>query len=116
VLAAWFRLKYPHIVLGSLASSAPILYFDGISPEVGYYSIVTKDFKVTHQLFYILRSYVKLCLKPSKTYSNYCDGRCRKLVKVALKPSKNHGLKLIELLPDLMVFQHLARDLILAGN
>jgi len=33
-----------------------------------------------------------------------------------MKPSGNHGLKLIELLPDLMVFQHLARDLILAGN
>ncbi|XP_062172691.1 uncharacterized protein LOC133878193 [Alnus glutinosa] len=49
MLAAWFRLKYPHIVLGSLASSAPILYFDGISPEVGYYSIVTKDFKETSQ-------------------------------------------------------------------
>jgi hypothetical protein len=51
VLAAWFRLKYPHVVLGSLASSAPILYFDDISPQAGYYSLVTKDFKVTHQLF-----------------------------------------------------------------
>jgi hypothetical protein len=47
VLAAW----YPHIVLGSLASSAPILYFEGIAPQVGYYSVVTKDFKVKRQLF-----------------------------------------------------------------
>nr|WAU86919.1 birch protein [Betula platyphylla] len=52
MLAAWFRLKYPHIVLGSLASSAPILYFDGISPQVGYYSIVTKDFQETSKSCY----------------------------------------------------------------
>ncbi|CAA0813522.1 Serine carboxypeptidase S28 family protein, partial [Striga hermonthica] len=44
-LASWFRLKYPHIALGALASSAPILYFDNITPQDGFYSIVTKDFK-----------------------------------------------------------------------
>lgn len=46
VLASWFRLKYPHIALGALASSAPILYFDDITPQNGYYSVVTEDFKV----------------------------------------------------------------------
>ncbi|MCD7472714.1 hypothetical protein HAX54_014043 [Datura stramonium] len=45
VLASWFRMKYPHIALGALASSAPILYFDNITPQNGYYSIVSKDFK-----------------------------------------------------------------------
>nr|GFB64956.1 lysosomal Pro-X carboxypeptidase [Tanacetum cinerariifolium] len=45
VLASWFRLKYPHIALGALASSAPILYFNNLTPQDGYYSIVTKDFK-----------------------------------------------------------------------
>ncbi|KAM3303022.1 hypothetical protein P3S67_014052 [Capsicum chacoense] len=45
MLASWFRLKYPHIALGALASSAPILYFDNITPQNGYYSIVSKDFK-----------------------------------------------------------------------
>ncbi|XP_019176057.1 PREDICTED: lysosomal Pro-X carboxypeptidase-like [Ipomoea nil] len=45
MLASWFRLKYPHIALGALASSAPILYFDNITPQNGYYSIVTKDFR-----------------------------------------------------------------------
>ncbi|XP_024023798.1 lysosomal Pro-X carboxypeptidase [Morus notabilis] len=44
MLASWFRLKYPHIALGALASSAPILYFDNITSQDGYYSIVTKDF------------------------------------------------------------------------
>ena len=46
VLASWFRLKYPHVALGALASSAPILYFNGVAPQAGYYYIVTKDFKV----------------------------------------------------------------------
>ncbi|KAG8644685.1 hypothetical protein MANES_11G154400v8 [Manihot esculenta] len=45
MLASWFRLKYPHIALGALASSAPVLYFDDITPQDGYYSIVTKDFR-----------------------------------------------------------------------
>ncbi|XP_056684789.1 uncharacterized protein [Spinacia oleracea] len=46
MLASWFRLKYPHIALGALASSAPVLYFDDIiSPDRGYFFVVTKDFK-----------------------------------------------------------------------
>ncbi|KAL0390597.1 UNVERIFIED_CONTAM: Lysosomal Pro-X carboxypeptidase [Sesamum calycinum] len=49
-LASWFRLKYPHIALGALASSAPILYFDNITPQNGYYSIVTKDFKTCSEI------------------------------------------------------------------
>ena len=76
VLAAWFRLKYPHVVLGSLASSAPILYFDDIVPQDGYYSVVTKDFKVKRQFFIFilyLTSSVKLCLKPSKTNYSMAD-------------------------------------------
>lgn len=48
VLATWFRLKYPHVALGALASSAPILYFDDITPQNGYYSVVTKDFRVIY--------------------------------------------------------------------
>lgn len=54
VLASWFRLKYPHIALGALASSAPILYFDDITPQNGYHSIVTKDFRVMHLHFFPL--------------------------------------------------------------
>ncbi|KAM5584325.1 hypothetical protein ABKV19_003944 [Rosa sericea] len=53
MLASWFRLKYPHIALGALASSAPILYFDDIvPPETGYYSIVTKDFREASETCY----------------------------------------------------------------
>ncbi|KAG9146484.1 hypothetical protein Leryth_011763 [Lithospermum erythrorhizon] len=53
MLASWFRLKYPHVAIGALASSAPILYFDNITPhQGGYYSIVTKDFKKTSENCY----------------------------------------------------------------
>ncbi|KAH6774722.1 Serine carboxypeptidase S28 family protein [Perilla frutescens var. frutescens] len=55
-LASWFRLKYPHIAVGALASSAPILYFDNITPLNGYYSTVTKDFKeVSHKCYETIR-------------------------------------------------------------
>ncbi|GMY15913.1 lysosomal Pro-X carboxypeptidase-like [Fagus crenata] len=52
MLASWFRLKYPHVALGALASSAPILYFDDITPQNGYFSIVTKDFREVSQTCY----------------------------------------------------------------
>ncbi|KAI9196178.1 hypothetical protein LWI28_021676 [Acer negundo] len=45
MLSSWLRLKYPHIVTGALASSAPILYFDDITPQNGYHVVVTNDFR-----------------------------------------------------------------------
>ncbi|KAL5060325.1 hypothetical protein RYX36_031929 [Vicia faba] len=46
MLAAWFRLKYPHIAIGALASSAPILQFlDLVSPYT-FTNIVTQDYKM----------------------------------------------------------------------
>ncbi|GLT51281.1 hypothetical protein SLA2020_247010 [Shorea laevis] len=54
MLASWFRLKYPHIAIGALASSAPVLYFDNITltPSGGYYSVVTTDFKEASETCY----------------------------------------------------------------
>ncbi|XP_077233617.1 uncharacterized protein LOC143875922 [Tasmannia lanceolata] len=52
MLASWFRLKYPHIAYGALASSAPILYFEDITPEDGYYSVVTRDFRESSESCY----------------------------------------------------------------
>ncbi|GLT82101.1 hypothetical protein SLE2022_005130 [Rubroshorea leprosula] len=54
MLAAWFRLKYPHIAVGALASSAPILYFLNIklTPPGGYYSVVSNDFKEVSETCY----------------------------------------------------------------
>ncbi|KAK7337275.1 hypothetical protein VNO77_17840 [Canavalia gladiata] len=45
MLAAWFRMKYPHVAIGALASSAPILHFMGlVSPDI-FYTIITQDFR-----------------------------------------------------------------------
>ncbi|KAF8403175.1 hypothetical protein HHK36_011272 [Tetracentron sinense] len=52
MLASWFRLKYPHIAMGALASSAPILYFDDITPQNGYFVVVTKDFREASESCY----------------------------------------------------------------
>jgi len=46
VLAAWMRLKYPHIAIGAVAASAPILQFEDIVPSDTFYRIVSADFKV----------------------------------------------------------------------
>ncbi|OMO58224.1 hypothetical protein CCACVL1_25531 [Corchorus capsularis] len=52
MLASWFRLKYPHIAIGALASSAPILYFDDITPQNGYHVAATRDFRETSENCY----------------------------------------------------------------
>ncbi|KAM7398998.1 hypothetical protein PAMP_018293 [Pampus punctatissimus] len=44
MLAAWFRMKYPNIVIGALAASAPIWQFPGMVPCGDFYKIVTQDF------------------------------------------------------------------------
>ncbi|EGG16784.1 peptidase S28 family protein [Cavenderia fasciculata] len=48
MLASWMRMKYPNIVDGALAASAPILYFlgTGADPE-GFNEIATNDFAQT---------------------------------------------------------------------
>ncbi|CAI7875436.1 unnamed protein product [Closterium sp. NIES-53] len=46
MLAAWFRLKYPHIAAGAIAASAPILQYEGIVPSDTFYRIVSHDFKI----------------------------------------------------------------------
>ncbi|XP_042405795.1 lysosomal Pro-X carboxypeptidase-like [Zingiber officinale] len=45
MLAAWFRLKYPHVAIGAVSSSAPILQFDDIVPWSSFYDGVSQDYK-----------------------------------------------------------------------
>ena len=50
MLAAWFRMKYPNIVTGAIAASAPITYFTnayGFDNNL-YMKIITKDFHDTN--------------------------------------------------------------------
>ncbi|XP_071044535.1 lysosomal Pro-X carboxypeptidase isoform X2 [Parasteatoda tepidariorum] len=44
MLAAWIRIKYPHLVKGAIASSAPVWQFTGLTPCEKYNEIITKDF------------------------------------------------------------------------
>ncbi|PKI38943.1 hypothetical protein CRG98_040651 [Punica granatum] len=56
MLAAWFRIKYPHITIGALASSAPILQFDNIVPWSSFYDAVSEDFKsVSSNCFEVIK-------------------------------------------------------------
>jgi lysosomal Pro-X carboxypeptidase len=48
VLASWFRLKYPHLAIGALASSAPILFIEDMIQPNAYFDVVSRDFKVIH--------------------------------------------------------------------
>jgi len=56
VLASWFRLKYPHMAIGALASSAPILYFDDITPQDGYFYVVSRSFRVIYHTLILIFS------------------------------------------------------------
>ena len=46
MLAAWFRMKYPHLIDGVIAASAPIFAFLGLDPpysDTAFNKIVTDD-------------------------------------------------------------------------
>ncbi|KVH90618.1 Peptidase S28 [Cynara cardunculus var. scolymus] len=45
MLAAWFRLKYPHVAIGALSSSSPILQFENITSQYTFNNIITQDFR-----------------------------------------------------------------------
>jgi len=44
MLASWMRMKYPNMVDGAWAASAPILYFNDVVPQEAFYEIVSWDF------------------------------------------------------------------------
>ncbi|KAK2422071.1 lysosomal Pro-X carboxypeptidase [Trifolium repens] len=52
MLASWFRLKYPHLAIGALASSAPILFMDDMIQPNAFMDAVSKDFKEESQTCY----------------------------------------------------------------
>ncbi|KAF0981827.1 hypothetical protein FDP41_011688 [Naegleria fowleri] len=50
MLSAWIRFKYPHIVDGAIAASAPIFQFTGLTPPYVYNQICTQDFNKASNL------------------------------------------------------------------
>ncbi|XP_045779722.1 lysosomal Pro-X carboxypeptidase [Maniola jurtina] len=49
MLSAYFRMKYPHLVTGAIAASAPIHMYPGMVPCDVFSRIVTSSFKVANQ-------------------------------------------------------------------
>ncbi|XP_031099754.1 lysosomal Pro-X carboxypeptidase-like [Ipomoea triloba] len=49
MLTTWFRLKYPHIAVGALASSAQFLLLDDNIPQDAFYRTVFDDFQESSQ-------------------------------------------------------------------
>lgn len=49
MLSAWFRMKYPHIVTGAVAASAPILQFANLTPCSVFSQIVTSVFTTAYK-------------------------------------------------------------------
>lgn len=46
MLAAWMRMKFPHLVYGAIASSAPIFQFNGSSDPLEFNYLVTRHFSI----------------------------------------------------------------------
>lgn len=49
MLSAWFRMKYPHIVTGAIAASAPILQFGDLTPCGVFSQIVSSVFRTAYK-------------------------------------------------------------------
>jgi lysosomal Pro-X carboxypeptidase len=45
MLAAWFRMKYPHIIQGAHAASAPIMFFPGSVSPYAFNEMVSRTFR-----------------------------------------------------------------------
>lgn len=45
MLTAWMRFKYPHVIQGGIAASAPIRYFKGATEPEAFNEIITNSFR-----------------------------------------------------------------------
>lgn len=44
MLASWMRMKYPHVIYGAHAASAPILFFTGATSPYAFNDLATRDY------------------------------------------------------------------------
>ena len=49
MLTAWMRFKYPNLVDGGLAGSAPIYYTEDLVPRTAFFAKVTEVKSITHE-------------------------------------------------------------------
>ncbi|XP_039760397.1 lysosomal Pro-X carboxypeptidase [Pararge aegeria] len=49
MLSAYFRMKYPHLVTGAIAASAPVHMYPNMVPCEVFHRIVTSSFKIVNQ-------------------------------------------------------------------
>uniref|UniRef100_A0A182YSG0 Lysosomal Pro-X carboxypeptidase n=1 Tax=Anopheles stephensi TaxID=30069 RepID=A0A182YSG0_ANOST len=72
MLAAWIRIKYPHLVAGAIAASAPIRQFQGVTQCGIFNQILTSVYQVAYNaecVHNIRRSWTTL-----QNYSTSADG------------------------------------------
>jgi lysosomal Pro-X carboxypeptidase len=74
MLAAWFRIKYPHITQGAIASSAPVIQFEGLTPPNRFMQIITKTFNesLAQEQFYCA-NYIKQAFELYEKTSQQMD-------------------------------------------
>lgn len=93
------RLKYPHIAIGALASSAPILQFEDIVPPQTFYDIVSNSFRVCSSLDfnYRLCDCFALIVRVSHTASllstQHESTSCFNTIKESWNALESEGLK-----------------------
>ncbi|KAE8655834.1 hypothetical protein F3Y22_tig00117016pilonHSYRG00039 [Hibiscus syriacus] len=110
VLAAWMRLKYPHLAVGELVSSAPILQFKDIVQAETFYNIVFNFFNVlSHSwkvvaVLILLESHLHLRFKRRMAFGN--------CLKLSACVGKNNGrIGICAFLYGVMQFETLGREL-----
>ncbi|CDW78306.1 lysosomal pro-x carboxypeptidase [Stylonychia lemnae] len=87
MLASWIRMKYPHIIQGAHAASAPILFFPGAVSPYAFNELVTRTYRdvipgfdcssVVKKGLQLLNSYQadKTHYQDIKNAFNTCDGQ-----------------------------------------